>query len=496
MTDNQTLQKDIHNAVDKILETIREHENDLDSRIDAIRKGLAIITQTYTTEEYSFNLAMEIFVEAAYTNLSDCLETILNSANLKDNDITHSNINFATYYALSLIRKKEDDLEALKSLIDPKYQPLSRYPLYYEVHSRYYKRANMFREALNSDKRAINILQRRNITNIALCISYASTVCTMLKKNIDTLQASDIDIAKVYIEQAIEFNPEYPKYFFLKAQIIFLSTLRNNATLEELEKAAIEAKSLIEHADTTLWEIYQDQNIFLPNDRNNYDEFEIFIEDSLNKKRQPRFPKSNEELDLLKEKILSAENQDVCASSSLLPPIPLLRENDKYFFICYSSVDFKSVYSDLIELYKHKVPFKYDERLTHGLGWQDQIAKGIGNENCAGVIFYLSKNVIARVSIYDEIKITKSYNRDYFCVNLEGSTLPSRMLADLIVERYTKDKNNYAIEGELMKSFLDFFGDNQVFTHKFKEYGPNGTLHFDSYIDAIINKFPKIIMGD
>ena len=494
---NQGMQDSVKSFVKKMLSEIKVNKDDEGARIHSIRESLLLITQEFTTEKYTFNLAMDVFVEAAYKNLSECLVKILAEADFETEDDDERDIYFAAYYALSLIRKKQDDVAGLMELLDDKYASLSCYPLHYEVHSRYYKRVDKFSQALSCDKRAINILNRKNITNVALCISYASTVCTMLKRRDPSLSSDDIELAQKYIGAAIEFNPDYPKYYFLKAQLTFLSAVHAKSDAADLVAAGKEAVRLIdEYADVILYELYHDRNVFVQKEREKYDEFKGYIDEIVKRKKSPRFIKSDEELDLLKEKILSAQSQDVCVSSAILPPLPVLHKDDKYFFICYSSRDFQSVYCDLIELYKRKVPFRYDERLKHGEDWKEQIKNGIRSENCAGVVFYLSKNVLSTNSVCKEIDITEENNRGHFCVNLEGSTLPSRILTDLIIERYLNDPQNYAIPGDQMQQFLNFFSDDQVFTHKFKENGPDGTSHFDSFVDALLTKFPQIIIGD
>lgn len=497
MSNNQCMQENVKAFVDKMLSNVKCNRNDDVARINSVRDALFLIAKEFTTEEYTFNLAIDMFVEGAYKNLGECLLKILDESDFDNDDDCARDAIFAAYYAFSLILKKEGNVDGLRGLLDEKYYPLSLYPLHYEVYSRYYKRVEDFKNALSCDKRAINILGRKGVTNVALCISYASTVCAMLKRCDQSLNNDDIELAKKYIETAIEFNPNYPKYFFLKAQLIFLSAVHAASDLAALEEAGKLATKLIdEYADVILYELYHDRNVFVQKERTKYDEFKIYIEEIIKRKRSPRFVKTEAELDALKEKILAAEAQDVCVSTLALPPIPKLHKDDKYFFVCYSSRDFKSVYCDLIELYKRKVPFRYDERLEHGKDWQSQVEKGIKSENCAGVVFYLSKNVFSTNSVSQEINITKENKRGHFCVNLEGSTLPSRILTDLIIERYRNNPNDYAILGDLMYQFLDFFKDNDVFTHKFKENAPDGTVHIDALVDALLSAFPQIIIGD
>ncbi len=493
MVEDHIIQDEVQLFVDKALESINFHKDCSDKRIESICEAMSLIVKEYTTEDYRFNLAMDYFVEAAYTNLSDCFARILDNA---DFNADNNDVNFAVFYALSLLRKKAGDVKGLKALLDDKYKSLSRYPLYYEVYSRYHKRVDEFKEALSWDKRVINILARNKTVNVALYVSYASTVCTMMMKDIDTLKNSDIELAEKYIDAAIKYNSKYGKYYFLKAKFVFLYALRNNGSVEALEEAAQEAIELIdEGADMARWDTYRYQNVFNEEDIKKYNEFKSYMEETIERKKNPRFVKSDSELDALKERILHSEDQNKCSSSYCLPPLPGSRVNDKYFFVCYSSTDYKSVYSDLIELYKHKVSFKYDEKLTHGVDWRSQVEKAIDDVNCIGVVFYLSRDMISRDAIYEEIGITTDRKKAYFCVNLEGNLLPSRMLIEWIVAQYEKDGATH-VKGKNMEEFLRFFNDSQVFAHKFREDGPDGTNHIEAYIDALKVRFPELTIGD
>lgn len=489
MNNNLSLQDQVKAFVIKTLAEVKINRDDETARVNAIRIGLGKICDEFTVEEYTFNLAMDVFVEAAYKNLSECLTKILDESDLDDFDDSNRNIAFAAYYALSLIHKKQDDVEGLHMLLNEKYDKLRDYALHFEVHSRYYKRVDMFRDALSCDKRAINVLKRKQITNVALCISYASTVCTMLKKKDTSIHNEDITLAHKYIEDAIEFNPIYPKYYFLKAQLTFLSAVYEEKSLSELEQAGRAADELIdEYADVFLYEFYHDRNVFVEKERKKYEDFKRYIDDIIERKRTPRFPKSGEELEDIRVAIDNSDSQDQC---SRRPPVPALHNGDKYVFICYSSKDFKAVYSDLIELYKRKVPFKYDGHLPGGEKWQVQIESGIDNPDCIGVIFFLSKNVLSTNSVCDEIGITKLHGKKHQVVNLEGSTLPSRMLTDLLIERYKENPDNYYLSGDNMQLFLNFFDDSIPFTHRFDRHS-----HIDNLITTLTERFPEIIIGD
>ena len=121
MSSNQSMQDNVKAFVKRMLSEIKVKRDDEEARIASIREGLLLITREFTTEKYSFNLAMDVFVEAAYKNLSECLVKILGEADFESEDEDERDICFAAYYGLSLIRKKQDDVAGLRELIDEKY---------------------------------------------------------------------------------------------------------------------------------------------------------------------------------------------------------------------------------------------------------------------------------------------------------------------------------------------------------------------------------------
>ncbi len=497
MSDNQKLQDVVKAFVISTMNDLNVVWGEKEGRIDLIFEALRILTDKYGVEEYGFTLAMDILVETSPKELSECLEEILVMSGTDEDYDARENLYFAAYYALSIVYKKEENEEGLASLASDKYDSFGNFTLQLEVFSRYNKRCGDFKTALSNDFLAINILSDEGKENPGIWISYASTVCIMLTSKEPSLKDEDIATAKKYVEKAIEFNPDYPKYYFLKAQLIFLSSVRQNLSIDQLKEARDAASDLIDRrAAVCLHKIYHNKNRYIKKEKAKYEKFKELMEDIIDRKTSPRFPMPIEELERRKSAILEARSQDHCVSESILPPLPDLRRGDKFFFVCYSSKDFKSVYCDLIELYKGKVPFRYDERLTQGLDWQGQIDKGIGSEDCVGVVFYLSKKVLSTESVCEEIRITKAHNRDHFFVNLEGNVPPSRMLSDLLVERHAVDPKNYYISGKNMKTFINFFDDSEVFTHKFPDKGDSDTTHINTLVNSITAKFEEIIIGD
>ena len=68
--------------------------------------------------------------------------------------------------------------------------------------------------------------------------------------------------------------------------------------------------------------------------------------------------------------------------------------------------------------------------------------------------------------------------------------------ADRVEDLIAVDPKNYYLSGKNMKTFLNFFDDSEVFTHKFPEKGDSDITHIDTLVNSITNKFSEIIIGD
>ena len=490
MSNNPSLQDAVKKFVDN---TMIDFNIDQDSDIESIDElilpisdALEIIIKEYTVQKYEFTLAMDVFVEMAHPELEAGLVKMLEEADFTDR--SRLEVYFAAYYALSIVYKKNENTDGLLSLLDKRYSKLKRFPLYFEVRSRYYKRIGMFEEALDSDSLAIDNLDD-GIVNVGLLISYASTVCKMLKDK-HPLDDEQINHAFDYIEEAIRMNPSYPKYPFVKAKLIFLSEMHSGGDLIRLKEAQKSALELIKEAKRLLYKFYKDQNNY--EQEKDYEKFKHFMDGII---ENLRYPVSHEKLDSNKEEILRAGSHKECASSDKLPPNPNLNPGDKYFFICYSSIDFKSVYCDLIELYKQKVHFMYDRRLDNDVDWEQQVAEKINNDDCVGVAFYISQNILSGDAVYKEIQIAVDSEKPRFRINLEEKA-PSKILIDFLIQRHKDFPNDYYISDQKMRLFLNCFNDSGVFLDKLKKFGDSGAEHLQSYIDYLVNKFSKEIIGD
>ena len=478
------------------------------------------IIDAYTVHEYEFTLAMDFLVQMAHENIEAIFFRILKEADLHDSQYLDSY--FGVYYALSILYKKKGKTEKLEKLLAKKYDAFDSYPLHYEVRSRYFKRVKNYKDALKNDQNAINSLKFIGVTNPGVLISYASTICTMLENN--TLpDRDDVKDAIQYTEEAIARNPVYPKYPFVKAKLVFLEAIRYESDVAIYQEAFKEAQHRIQDAHVLLQQGFRGDNNYYKKELASFDSFS----DKMNKVMDElRFTKTFEYLNTKKKAILSKSSHDECYASNLLPDNPELKPGDKFFFVCYSSKDFKSVYSDLIELYKRKVHFVYDHSLIngHSLGWDNEVKGKIESKDCVGVLFFISKNIFYGEAIHKEIKIAKESEQANMMVNLE-EIAPSHILTDFIIDRYVeaesvcqdciqkiiKEANGdpnakcqgmlpkkFYLSDEYMKDFLDYFPDKTPYAIKQKQYNDDGTVHIDSLIENIRKAFEKdcTIIGD
>jgi len=502
MNDQKLINEGVERFVIGVVKEIKTHKGSEDELYRALILGLDAIVREYGTLEYKFNLAMEFFVERSTAAFTAALERLLSECECdEDSEDEELDTVFTAYYALSLIYKKSEvDFEKLKALvIDSRYaEMLGSYPLLREVYSRYYKRTSprRLREALDYDKLAINILAAKGIKNLAVCISYVSTVCSMLETGVPMPSASELGLAFDYVDEAIAFNPAYPKYYWLKARLNFFSGLRKRGIgIQELTELADEAKALITaEAEPRVHTYYNGKARFEEAEYKSYAKTKENIDLALDRRRNPKFALSDEALDECKRQLLSSQSNTEIASS--LPRNPAHRRGDKYFFICYSTDDYKSVYCDLIELYRRRVPFCYDGRLQNGIDWTHQIEMRVSDEDCAGVVFYLSRSILKSNAVFREIELVKRHGKPYFSVNLEGNVPPSKIMLDAVIDKYRVDSADYAIPGELMRRYLDFFRDEEVFTAKMPAMGDDGMRHLDALCEAIANTFPSLKIGE
>lgn len=463
--------------------------------LEALRKMVAI----YETHDYFFNLAIDIFVERTAELIEDSLIRILGCEipaqynryfRLEDFESL-----FCGYYALSLIYKKTNNLTKLRELSADKYKVFIREPLYHEVQSRILKRSDEpedLRKALKEDSTAISYLKNYGVDNCAVGNSYASTVCMMLARK-QKVDSEAVKNALDYIEAAISFNPEYPKYYFVKAQLLFYSNLRKKMELSQFTKICKEVKFLASTAETVLYKLYLGEAAHYDEEVKKYGYLCDAVDKELAKREKAAAPQKykrikEEEATAHKNKVLDSCGYESCEA----PDKPVLSAEDEYIYVCFSPLDYKTVYCDLIELYRKKIPFLFDEKISAGAESNMKFVARINNSKCKGVVFYISNHSLVSPDFCDQIKMT--YGRQkYLAVNLEGDCLPTKIAMDTVLSKCSKEKNEYPIKGTHLRSFILAFDDNHEYIAKHRVYGEKGTQHIPYLRKTIIGKFGLVI---
>lgn len=83
------------------------------------------------------------------------------------------------------------------------------------------------------------------------------------------------------------------------------------------------------------------------------------------------------------------------------------KDTDRYMFISYAHKDSEIVYSDLFVLYKNCLNYWYDKKLSAGDEWDVAVEHVIKDPKCAGIIIYLSPNMVKSAACEKEVKIYK-----------------------------------------------------------------------------------------
>ncbi len=161
--------------------------------------------------------------------------------------------------------------------------------------------------------------------------------------------------------------------------------------------------------------------------------------------------------------------------------VPKEDSTDKYIFISYSHKDAKKVYRDLAYFMynsKTRVRFWYDEGLKFGESWVKDAGVHLEDKNCAGVLFYLSENLLLSSAVFKEIKLVKKLKKFWFSVALNPDT-PSALsifkkynLEELFKKGISSEKLNILVKFFPQKntSLVHYFWNDDVRIKKLGEY--------------------------
>lgn len=454
---------------------------------EAVIASLERLIQEFGIQDYGFNLVMEQYVrickDLVYPLLNQILEENRQPEAIIPEDSDRMKVAFAAYYALSLIYKKDGNIEALALLADEELYPFQAlYPLAYEVQSRYYKRVGNFTQALRADDWAMRYL---GDDNIALGISFASTVCMMYENGCD-VRSAYWHRAEEYIDAAINYNPQYSKYPFLRGKLIFYSS-RHITKLDPFRAKCEEALQWIIKAQQLE---FSQKGKYRNTSLTEYQALIDRIDDELEQREAatlPFKPMSAAELQRRIEDVLHAGNERECR-----PPNPQLAPGQPFFFVSYAHADFKAVYCDLLRLYAQQIPFQYDGDLSAGDHWEEKVHEYLNKPECLGVVFYISRHTPLSEAVETECRLLDKTNKLYFSVNLEGNIAPTEILFECIRSNDKATLQAKRVDSQRMVNFLQAFHDKVIYVLKDPNDGPEDQRHMRDLLSGIKNTFKNL----
>ncbi|MBO5711944.1 MAG: TIR domain-containing protein [Acholeplasmatales bacterium] len=284
-----------------------------------------------------------------------------------------------------------------------------------------------------------------------------------------------LSIAMKYCQEAIDYNPTYPKYPFLRAQLLFYDAIYNKEVIDftlltEIKNLLSKAKSL-ENVKANDYQLRVSK----------YSEFQKRVEDYM--ERSHTVNKVDLEYYRMKDEII---HMQVCP-----PPQkrmkPSAKANDQYAFISYSTLDFKSVYCDLIAYKKRGINFWYDAGVVAGEAWHKTIEEKIINANV--IICYISPGFLRSQAIYRELTLFKKYNKPIIWIDLTGKKQISKIILDVM---RTADIELASQIGSNMLNLITELIDDDVDIIS-RDLDPLSTTHIDRIENVILKKFRPIV---
>ena len=517
-----------YNKKDFSLESLPHRE-----QYSAVYGFLESIVDRVGCSDYLFIISITKLEERYGQSLVTCLWEILDNFYFHP-QVFRKDIAFAAMYNLVHHYYRRYDVEELRKLLtaySPYFQLFDKeFPLCYEFLERYclvnadygnqlritkltLKRLEQFGKQ-SQDKRLCHIgnyVQTGN--NVAIKIGYTSSICSILeycylrenfhktdivkqsdlheltreeleevldgkddKIDLSLIDSTEISLAEEYVEEAINYNPDYPKYYFLKAKLKFYSNMYlglpyNFELRSEIQRLLEKAQQL----ENPAAEDYR-RRLFT------YEQFQKTVDDFSERKnrRAPLGQRAKYLRDM--DKIL---NYKACPSHQYRPEI-LFQDGD-YVFISYSTRDFKQVYCDILEMQRSGIKYWYDKDAAPGADWRAVIDEKIKNSKC--VLCYLSNNYVLSEPVLRELKYAHSLNKPILSIDLTGKKRITQIIADIARESNESDMRSFS--SDMLATFTTIFDDNITVISRDKE--PEVFSHMPTLRKALAQKFPKVL---
>ncbi len=295
------------------------------------------------------------------------------------------------------------------------------------------------------------------------------------KSDNSLINNENLDIAMKYVMQAIDYNPTYPKYPFLKAQLLFYKSIFNKELisfnlLSEIKELLSKAKSLenVKANDYTL----------------RVSKYELFLR-RVESYMERSYTQNKKDLEYYRIK------DEIIHMQSCPPPQkrikPSVTGSDSYAFISYSTMDFKSVYCDLLGFKNRGISFWYDAEVVPGEQWHKVIEEKIKNASC--IICYISPSFLKSQAIYKELSLFKKYDKPIIWVDLTGKKQISKIIVDILRNADADIVNQ--ISSNMLNIITELVDDDVDMISR--DLDPQADGHIDRIEKVIKQKFNSIV---
>lgn len=112
---------------------------------------------------------------------------------------------------------------------------------------------------------------------------------------------------------------------------------------------------------------------------------------------------------------------DSQAPLSLKKPFKAYSGNKPYIFVSYAHKDAEIVFKEIKKFHDNGYPVWYDQGLTPGQEWDEEIANAL--MNCGLLVVFISENSMASKNVHDEIKMAINEDIDIVPIYLDETEL-------------------------------------------------------------------------
>ena len=129
-------------------------------------------------------------------------------------------------------------------------------------------------------------------------------------------------------------------------------------------------------------------------------------------------------------------------------PFPAYDGDGPYIFVSYAHKDANLVFPEIKKFYDEGYPIWYDQGLTPGQEWDDEIAEAL--MACSLLVVFISENSMASTNVQDEIKLALNERIDIVPIYFEETNLPAGLKLRLsnkhAIMEYLSTEKDYLTE--------------------------------------------------